>query len=132
MKKYDCTKTLDYSHELKRMCEVHTKCEGCPFKNLKGCAFVEAITQKHMDIVQKWSDEHPEPKLTERDYSFLDCFNPTNKYIKRQCGVLTVIWHDPTLTINQMEISIDATMFKFVEQGQKWSFDDLRKLEVEE
>jgi len=131
--KRDCFKTLDYVHEFDRLCATHTNCRECPFVTLDtSCGSVREITQEAIDILQRWSDEHPEPKLTERDYSFLGCFNPTNKYIKRQCGVLTVIWKDPTITLNAMEIPIDATMFQFVEKGQKWSFDDLRKLEVEE
>lgn len=131
MKKYDCTKTLDYSHETNRMCATYANCKECVFKGI-GC-IPSSITQESIDIIQRWSDEHPEaPKLTKREHDFLDCFNPMNKYIKRQYGVLSVIWNDPTITMNPMEIPIDVTMFKFVEKGQKWSFDNLRKLEVEE
>lgn len=125
--KHDCSKTIDYMKERKRMCAMYPHCKECPLIGMD-CVSVGSI-----DIVQKWSDEHPEPpKLTKRERDFLDCFNPVNKYIKRQYGVLTVIWKDPTITLNAMEIPIDVTMFKFVEKGQKWSFDDLRKLEVEE
>lgn len=131
MKKYDCSKVLDYLHEIARICTVYTKCEGCPLKNIN-CAFVHDITQEHVNIVQKWSDEHPEiPKLTKRDYSFLNCFSPVDKYIRRQYGVLSIIWYDPMITIGAMEIPIDVTMFKCVEKGQKWSFEDLLKLEVD-
>lgn len=131
MKKYDCTKTLDYSHETNRMCTTYANCKECVFKGI-GC-IPSSITQESIDIIQRWSDEHPEaPKLTKREHDFLDCFHPMNKYIKRQYGVLSMIWNDPTITMNPMEIPIDVTMFKFVEKGQKWSFDNLLKLEVEE
>ena len=60
--KYDCSKTLDYGHEKKRMCGTYRTCldaclEGCPLKTV-GCE--GDITQGKIAIVQKWSDEHPE------------------------------------------------------------------------
>lgn len=134
MKKYDCNKTLDYIHELARMCHSFPGCkDDCPLRPIcYGFTHTQLTTQEHVNIVQKWSDEHPEqPKLTERDYSFLNCFSPVDKYIRRQYGVLSIIWYDPMITIGAMEIPIDVTMFKCVEKGQKWSFEDLLKLEVD-
>lgn len=61
----DCSKTLDFSKEFKRMCDTYCKdsCHDCPLDYSKtyDCA-VEDITQEVIDIVQKWSDEHPDIK----------------------------------------------------------------------
>ena len=124
VRKYDCKKTLDFMHEWMR---YHKASGNDKFP------IITSWEPASIEALQKWSDEHPEPpKLTERDYSFLDCFSPVDKYIRRQYGVLSVIWYDPMITTGPMEIPIDATMFKSVEAGQKWSFEDLLKLEVEE
>lgn len=128
--KYDCHKTLDFIHEFYRLCKLHPRCDNdCPLCG--DTCNLHSFDEDKIALLQKWSDEHPEkPKLTKREHDFLNCFNPVNKYIKRQCGVLVIIWKDPTITLNAMEIPIDATMFSFVEKGQKWSFDGLRKLEA--
>ena len=61
MSKYDCSKCLDYSHEHQRMCEVkHTEIEGCGGCELYGGECFSPSSQEKIDIVQKWSDEHPE------------------------------------------------------------------------
>lgn len=125
VKYYNCEKTRDFIHEWARYRRAASKSPGMEI--------VEPWDPDAIERIQKWSDENPEPpKLTKKDYSFLDCFGTVNKYIKRQYGVLSVLWNDPTVTIKPMEIPIDATMFKCVEKGQKWSFEDLLKLEVEE
>lgn len=123
-RKYDCEKTRDFIHEWAR---YTTAC--AQYTNLEP---IEPWEKDAIERIQKWSDEHPEPpKLTKRDYSFLNCFSPVDKYIRRQYGVLSIIWYDPMITIGAMEIPIDVTMFKCVEKGQKWSFEDLLKLEVD-
>lgn len=59
--KHNCSKTLDYAHEKKRMCDYYEICEnGCPLLGAKGCRTIDYITQEHIDIVQKWSNKHPE------------------------------------------------------------------------
>jgi len=66
MSKYDCTKTLDYAHEYRRMCSS-TCCDVCPLSVLDYC-IMEGVTEEHIAILQKWSDEHPEePKLTSKE-----------------------------------------------------------------
>lgn len=134
--KYDCTKTRDCIHEYHRLCDSHPAgCDNdCPLIGADEiCGFDIFESEDVIALLQKWSDEHPEkPKLTKRDYSFLNCFSPVDKYIRRQYGVLSIIWYDPMITIGAMEIPIDATMFKCVEKGQKWSFEDLLKMEVED
>lgn len=61
--KYDCTKTLEYWHEYKRICHANMdttvayECkDNCPLRH-EGC---EEPTIESITIVQKWSDEHPE------------------------------------------------------------------------
>lgn len=133
--KYDCYKTRDCIHEYRRLCDSHSAgCEtDCPFIGADEiCGFDIFESEDNIALLQKWSDEHPEPpKLTRKERDFLDCFGPADKYIRRQYGVLSIIWYDPMITIGAMEIPIDVTMFKCVEKGQKWSFEDLLKLEVE-
>ena len=61
--KYDCSKILDYVHEWYRMCNAvfYKGCDNCPTKNAGECCYhIRFITQKHIDIIQKWSDDHPE------------------------------------------------------------------------
>lgn len=89
--KYDCSKTLDYAHERNRMCNAANieDCDNCPLRGVgEDCYNTRYITQEHIDIVQKWSDEHPEktrkeayleifPKLellNDKVICFDDCF----------------------------------------------------------
>ncbi len=59
MSKYDCSKCLDYEHEHNRMC-IGRDCEGCVLNGSSGLCYVPDSIEK-IDIVQKWSDENPEP-----------------------------------------------------------------------
>lgn len=129
MKKYDCSKVLDYLHEIARICTVYTKCEGCPLKNIN-CSFVHDITQEHVNIVQKWSDEHPEPpKLTKEERVFLESFKITNgKYIYRDGNGR--LW----LTKDYEEIAeLWGTMFPFITHDVEnwWSVNELLSLKTE-
>ena len=74
MSKYDCRKTLDYVHERKRMCDSFFDqksrvklCYKCPLHGLY-CSQVCKITPAHIDIVQTWSDTHPQ--ITRADAFF--------------------------------------------------------------
>lgn len=61
MDKMDCSTVIGYITEKKRMCEnFKSECNGCPFL-LFGldCNNVNKITQRQINVVQKWSDEHP-------------------------------------------------------------------------
>ena len=72
--KYDCNKTLDYNHEWSRMCETmfDGTCDNCILKDTGiSCYNTRYITQERIDIVQKWSDEHPEKTRKE---VFLEMF----------------------------------------------------------
>lgn len=78
-KRYDCTKTLDYSHERERMCSSFVNaedgCSKCPLFQFYTCTIT---TEKCISIVQNWSDTHPEieykerPVLTSNDASVLE------------------------------------------------------------
>ena len=55
----DCNKVLDCLHELNRMCShMPDDCKVCPLHKI-GCDALY-LRQEHIDIIQKWSDEHPE------------------------------------------------------------------------
>ena len=57
----DCSRTIDYLAELERMCNSYEdECVGCPLHECcTGDAWVKNPKQA-MEIVQKWSDEHPQ------------------------------------------------------------------------
>ena len=67
----DCSKTEVYISESKRMCDYYSDnnfgscCEDCPFYP-SFCLTTPSMKPEHakeaINIVQKWSDEHPEPK----------------------------------------------------------------------
>lgn len=68
MAKVDCSVTVNYARERARMCKYHTtrvKCHECPMGSSHNgtnynceCLLFEC-PQKAIEIVQKWSDEHP-------------------------------------------------------------------------
>lgn len=58
-RKYDCSLTLDYLHECERMCDDMCKCSDCPLYNFHRCVQT-VITPEHINLVQKWSNEHHE------------------------------------------------------------------------
>lgn len=58
----NCNNTLEYKHELFRMCDSYQRCcDGCPL-NDKPCRGLESISEESIEAIQKWSDEHPELK----------------------------------------------------------------------
>ncbi len=129
MKKYDCSKTLDYSHELTRLCTTYEFCKGCPLLDEAiACDDALNVSQEEIDIVQKWSDEHPEPpKLTKKERTFLECFNGNLKG--------RVIKRGGRYTLYEFAAScsrLKDEMFAFLEEGEKMTFEELLKLEVEE
>lgn len=128
MKKYDCSKVLDYIHERERLCIMYTKCEGCPLNDID-CAFVDKITPKHIDIVQKWSDENQSlemPKITHEEYAFLQAFQVTSdKQLERRSGNICLV-----AGIAMMRLR--PSMFQFIGEGEIWSLDKLLRLEVKE
>lgn len=122
MKKYDCSKTLDYTHEFKRMC-VGKSCRGCPFLGMH-CS-PDGITDEHIQILQKWSDEHPESKLTKKDRAFLECFEGAS-------GRKIYKDHFVFYSYSGVSSMLSSDMFKNLEEKTTMTFEELLKLEVED
>ena len=128
--KYDCNKTTDYLHEVRRMCKAHPSCGACPISltNLR-CGTVPTLCDVSLvDIVQKWSDEHPEqPKLTKREREFLECFKHVDdKRVRKLNGCAYFGRHFGN------DMALANGMFDFVENGTIMTGEELLKLEVEE
>lgn len=136
--KYNCNKTLDYDHEVNRMCKTIPtspigKCPNCPLANIGGCTPGNGLTQKTIDIVQKWSDDHPEqPKLTKREYEFLSTFAPCieGRAIERTVKGLYIVFHHAS-NDEADGYCINPNLFPFINEGKEWYFDKLLGLEVE-
>ena len=132
MSKYDCSKVLDCVHELRRLCDGNSnkKCEDeCPLHGHSCSPW--SLTQIEIDILQKWSDEHPEPpeppKLTKKDRMFLECFaTGSNRTIVKDSDVNSFYHYDGVYS------KLSDDMFKALEPGTRMTFEELMKLEVEE
>lgn len=82
-KRYNCSNTLDYGHELQRMCSSINDCWICPIHHDSGVC-KSKISSKSISAVQNWSDTHPETdecleirkprKLTEKEVYILKGF----------------------------------------------------------
>lgn len=65
----DCNKTINFLHELKRLCDSRDECvanaankEDCPMFGICKLTYSKICAkdaEKAIEIVQKWSDEHP-------------------------------------------------------------------------
>lgn len=62
----DCNKTINFLHELNRLCNSRTACETdaankeqCPLLNLCGLPLLQICAEKAIENLQKWSNEHP-------------------------------------------------------------------------
>lgn len=73
--KIDCNITENFFKERKRMCDSLT-CSNCPLHSpLDNCADIVVFHyDKAMEIVQKWSDEHPEEPVKTFADDFFDKF----------------------------------------------------------
>lgn len=72
----DCSNIFNYKKEITRMCDINDdgqgNCVDCPLMELKhDCCNVFDLTKECVDIVQKWSDEHP---VKTRQCEFLKVF----------------------------------------------------------
>ena len=62
----DCSKAEIYLRERTRMCKLNDNCYNCPFYEYRIDSFSQCNSiednypLKAIEIVQKWSDEHPE------------------------------------------------------------------------
>ena len=127
MKKYDCSKTLDYVHEVARACDKYVSCgNGCPLIN-RVCTNVTNVTQEDIDAVQKWSDEHPElPKISKEERNFIGMFETVGgKRIFRARG-------DLYLSLNEGTYGLRQKWFQFIGDGESMTFEELMGLDVEE
>ena len=64
MAKIDCSTVLGFAQEADRVCNMHEKCDDCPFSGKKKCPIAvleydKPDVQAMVDNLQKWSDEHP-------------------------------------------------------------------------
>ena len=130
MNKYDCTRALDYQHELDRLCANVSPGPGCtaadcPLGALPTCG---RITEESIPLLQEWSDTHPEPpKIRKEDLAFIKAFKiRDSKYIERHQGHLRVV-----TMYGSQEFEIWPSMFPFIEEGQSASFIDMLRMEVE-
>ena len=125
MSKYDCTLALDYAHERDRMCAtMDNECENCPFW-IFNC---DDITKDQINILQEWSDSHPEmPRITIEEQNFLEAFKDDLYIIARLGDRLTLSgWaHGGSLDLYN-------NMFPFITSDRYWTIRELLKLEVEE
>lgn len=63
----DCSKTINFFAEAKRLCDSRTGCtadatnkEQCPLHGFCDLIASEICAEKAVEILQKWSDEHPQ------------------------------------------------------------------------
>ena len=69
MGRVDCSLTLNYVKERGRMCNSMHGCDDCPLVETLDCALVSETSQECIDIVQKWSDEHPQETMAEHFFN---------------------------------------------------------------
>lgn len=114
----DCSKAVEFSHELYRLCATETDgrcsgacCDTCPFKNdgKRTCPFDREVTQKDVDIVQKWSDEHPEPKPKTYADDFFKKFPAANRVGGRPAFCREQLYGTPCRVVDGNVNDISAT-----------------------
>ena len=115
-------------HELNRVCDRYSSCsEGCPLLG-RNC-IAKTMTQTEIDLLQKWSDEHPEvPKLTKKDRMFLECFEAgvKDRKITKDYKGDVFYYYESTSSM------LSPDMFKNLEPSTITTFEELLELEVEE
>lgn len=114
----DCSKTLEYVHELKRMCESSQcprKMKLCEYH----CDFVENIDQETINIVQKWSDENSELKACPF------CGKTDSVYVDKENELYQVVCYSTRGGCGASSGYID-TKEEAIENWNKRSNDDLK------
>lgn len=72
MSRIDCSQTLNYAKERKRMCDSFSiqyshKCGECPLYPIQAsCVLISELIEAQIDAVQKWSDEHPVETMADK------------------------------------------------------------------
>lgn len=130
MSKYDCNNIMDYEHEFHRLCDSYPSCSAngrCPLIG-RYCNSLGRITQEEIDILQKWSDEHPEPpKLTKKDRAFLESFRGiADRKISKDPNGCAYYYFEGVSS------GLSGDMFKALEPNTTMTFAELLELEVEE
>lgn len=111
----DCSNAVVFSSELYRLCETDEDEYGeygacsdtCPFNNdgERNCPFDRQITQEDVDIVQKWSDEHPVPKPKTYADDFFEKFPEASRVADRPAFCRGKIYRTPCrVAVNGMNI----------------------------
>ena len=85
----DCSKTEVFLRELKRMCKENN-CHSCPLggRQICGVFFPSAksdVLFELCQIVQKWSDEHPQETILEHFKKILPNMCCENKGVPNAC-----------------------------------------------
>lgn len=87
----DCNKTIDFFAEAKRLCDSRTACEAdaankeqCPLRGFCGFPFSEICAKKAIEVLQKWSTEHPKKTYVQ---DFFEKFPkaPKDESVKEKC-----------------------------------------------
>ena len=91
----DCSKTIDFLSELKRLCDTRDECvanaankEDCPMFGI--CKLTHSKTcakdaEKAIKIVQKWSDEHPKKTYAQDFFEKFPNAKPGAEGVPRIC-----------------------------------------------
>lgn len=91
----DCSKTIDFLSELKRLCDTRDECvanaankEDCPMFGI--CKLTHSKTcakdaEKAIEIVQKWSDEHPKKTYAQDFFKKFPEAKPDAYGVPRMC-----------------------------------------------
>ena len=91
----DYSKTIDFLSELKRLCDTRDECvanaankEDCPMFGI--CKLTHSKTcakdaEKAIEIVQKWSDEHPRKTYAQDFFEKFPEAKPDKEGVPRMC-----------------------------------------------
>lgn len=87
--KKDCSNILVYKEEMNRMCQYLDSCRDCVLDD-DTCNDIDELSPEHIEIVQKWSDEHP---VKTRQSELLKIFpeidiNPSSILNIRPCDIV--------------------------------------------
>ena len=120
MAKIDCSVTVNFIRESKRMCDFYPHdCDSCPMNVVNNdcdelcTVFIKKYPERAVEIVQTWSDEHPvKTRLDDllEKYPKVECyddetptFSPCRLGYCTECidcplmiaGTVDQCWHEP-------------------------------------
>lgn len=154
MAKYDCSKTKDFLHELKRASEWCRKrsvneCKKCEMVCGNGSCFaslarnLDCIPERQFDYIiqgaQKWSDNHPEKReLTEDETNILKAYKALGyTYIATDSNGCVWAYISKPLKGERMWCNVSANYASDVCKIEKFfgsivSWDDEEPAEIED